>query len=74
MYDQAVDGNLAALKKYEDMIDKQEEALTSILDHDNFVEKLDQINELATELHEEFDNKFEWDFCDEIASAIREVI
>jgi len=74
MYDQAVDGNLAALKKYEDLQAKQEEALTSVLEHDTFVEKLDQINELATELHEEFDNKFEWDFCDEIASAIKEVI
>ncbi len=74
MYDQAVDGNLAALRAYELLQARQESALEEVLEHSDMREKLDIIANIATELHEKFDLHEDYNFEDEITEAIKEVI
>ena len=74
MYDQAVDGNVEALKQYERLQVAQETALEGILEAPVFQEKLDAIQVLAQELHDLYDSSTQWDFSNEIAEAIKEVV
>jgi hypothetical protein len=72
MYDQAVDGNLAALKKYEDSVERLETALQEIIDDKEFNDRLDQIKVLVDELHNMFDNYQEYDFSEEVSELIKD--
>jgi len=71
MFDRAVDGNLAALAKYEAENDKQEQAWEDIKSKIEAI--LLEIEDLATQAHE-FDNYYEYDFTEEIAQEIKDVI
>ncbi len=66
-----VDGNLAALKAEENQQRKQEKAFAEIME--DIQPLLDQISELAEECHQ-FDNKGIYDFAEDIAIEIRNMI
>ena len=79
MYDQGnpknwdnVDGNLEALKKYEDSVERLETALQEIIDDKEFNDRLDQIKVLVDELHNMFDNYREYDFSEEVSELIKD--
>jgi len=74
MYDQAVEGNLEALRKYHILQQAQEDALADIVESKEFRDIVDQIAVLATELHDRYDNSSEWDFTDEVDQEIKDVL
>jgi len=69
-----LDGNAEALKKYEAEQEKQEVALTSILEDQRFIHKLDELRILVEEIHNEFDIRDEYDFSEDIQEALQEII
>ena len=74
MYDQAVDGNLAALAKYEAEVDKVEEAIESITNDKDFNILIDKIVEAVEELHDRFDTHMGYDFKDQIDELIKDAL
>ena len=65
------DGNLAALKIYEDRIDKQETCLDYLMT--KIKPLLDDIEDLVSECYAENEG-LEFDFSDEIKQELEEVI
>jgi len=69
-----IDGNTEALKKYEAEQEKQEVALTSILEDQRFIHKLDELRILVEEIHNEFDIRDGYDFSEDIQEALQDSI
>ena len=74
MYDQAVDGNLAALAKYEAEVDRVEEAIESITNDKDFNILIDKIVEAVEELHDRYDTHWGYDFKDQIDELIKDAL
>ena len=69
-----IDGNTAALEAMQAEQEKQEAALTSILEDQRFIHKLDELRILVEEIHNEFDIRDEYDFSEEVQEALQESI
>ena len=74
MYDQAVDGNLAALAKYEAEVDRVEEAVESLTSDTDFSNLIDKIVEAVEELHDRYDTHWGYDFKDKVDELIKDAL
>ena len=61
------------LEAAERKLEQQDEALEEVLDSQKFLSKLDELANLVSAIHDEFDIKGEYDFSEEISEKLQEV-
>jgi len=61
------------LEAAERKLEQQDEALEEVLDSQKFLSKLDELSNLVSAIHDEFDIKGEYDFSEEINEKLLEV-
>jgi len=61
------------LEAAERKLEEQDEALEEVLDSQKFLSKLDELSNLVSAIHDEFDIKGEYDFSEEISEKLQEV-